>query len=240
MDRNELPPKPRHLGVPLGASKPISELMVRLAQTVLLSCSDTNTVSKRTKTRFHMSHVTLEFHQVRPKWFPGLWYVRLKQCTYLESRLALCPNGPKRASTWASSSWSTIGSVQMISKPMVRLAQTVHLSCTDANTISKQTEPRFVMTHITLEFHRVVQNDFRAYGTFGEKQCTYLASRLALSPNGWNELPLEPPRLGVPLGASKMISEPIVHLAQIVHLSCSDTNTVSEQTKTRFHMSHIT
>ena len=34
---NEIPRDPRHLGVPSGASKTISELMVRLAQTVHLS-----------------------------------------------------------------------------------------------------------------------------------------------------------------------------------------------------------
>jgi hypothetical protein len=67
MDRNKLPPEPRHVGVPSGASKSISEPMLRLVQTMLLSCSDTNTVSKRTETRFHMSHVTLEFHRVCPK-----------------------------------------------------------------------------------------------------------------------------------------------------------------------------
>jgi hypothetical protein len=39
--------------------------MVRLAQTVYLSCIDTNTVSKQTKMRFHMTHVTLKYHQVR-------------------------------------------------------------------------------------------------------------------------------------------------------------------------------
>jgi hypothetical protein len=41
--------------------------MVRLVQTVDLCCTDTNTISKRTKTRFYMTHVTLELHQVRPK-----------------------------------------------------------------------------------------------------------------------------------------------------------------------------
>ena len=35
-----------------------------------------------------------------------------------------------------------------------------------------------------------------------------------------NELPLEPRQLGVPSGASKMISEPKVRLVQTVHLSC--------------------
>jgi hypothetical protein len=53
----------------MGASKMISVPMVRLAQTVQLSCSDTNTVSKRTKMRFHMTHVTEEFYRVCPKQF---------------------------------------------------------------------------------------------------------------------------------------------------------------------------
>jgi hypothetical protein len=41
-----------------------------------------------------------------------------------------------------------------------------------------------------------------------------------------NELPLKPFHLGVPSGASKIIPEPLVHWAQTVHLSCTDTNTV--------------
>jgi hypothetical protein len=35
-----------------------------------------------------------------------------------------------------------------------------------------------------------------------------------------------------------MISEPIVHLMQIMLLYCTDTNTVCKQTKTRFQMTH--
>jgi hypothetical protein len=58
MDRNELPFEPRHLGVPYGASKMISEAMVYLVQTVHLSCTETNTVSKQTETTFHLSLVT--------------------------------------------------------------------------------------------------------------------------------------------------------------------------------------
>jgi hypothetical protein len=53
-----------------------------------------------------------------------------------------------------------------------------------------------------------------------------------------NELPLEPRQLRVPSGASKMISNPMVHLVQTMHLSSSNTNTVMERTETRFHMSH--
>jgi hypothetical protein len=45
-----------------------------------------------------------------------------------------------------------------------------------------------------------------------------------------NKLPLDPRRLGVPSGASKMIYVLMVHLAQVVHLSYTDTNIVSKQT----------
>jgi hypothetical protein len=66
-------------------------------QTVLLSCTDTNIVSIWTKTRFHTTHVTYEFHQVPPKLFMSLWYVQRKPYTYLASRLALSANRPNRA-----------------------------------------------------------------------------------------------------------------------------------------------
>jgi hypothetical protein len=60
------------------------------------------------------------------------------------------------------------------------------------------------------------------------KLCTYLALRLALSTNGPNRAPLDPRHLGVPLGASKTIYEPMVCLMQTEHLSCTDANTVSK------------
>jgi hypothetical protein len=45
----------------------VSEAMVRLAQTVDLSYTDTKTISKQTEMRFYMTHATLEFHRVHPK-----------------------------------------------------------------------------------------------------------------------------------------------------------------------------
>jgi hypothetical protein len=102
----------RHLGVLSGASKVIYEPTVCLAQTVHLSWTIKNTISKRTKTRFHMTHVTLEFHRVRPKWFLRLLFVRHKPCTYLASRLALSLNGLNRASTWVLSPSSSTRCVQ--------------------------------------------------------------------------------------------------------------------------------
>jgi hypothetical protein len=56
--RNELPIEPHHLGVPSGVSKMIFEPMVRLVEIAHLSCTDTNTVSKWTNARFHMTHLT--------------------------------------------------------------------------------------------------------------------------------------------------------------------------------------
>jgi hypothetical protein len=112
------------------------------AEPVHLSCTYTNTVSKRTKMRF-------EFHPVHPKQFLSLWYGRSKPCTYVASRLALFLNGPKRVCTWASSPRSTIGCIQNDFWAYGTLAQIVHLSYTYTNTISKWTEMRFHITHVT-------------------------------------------------------------------------------------------
>jgi hypothetical protein len=131
MDQNEIPQDPRHLGVSSCACKTISEPMVCSVQTMHLSCVKIRTISKWTKTSFHLSLVSsnsigciqnnflaygmfaepmhlsctnivskwtemiFEFHPVRPKQFQSPWYVQRKPCTYLASRLALSPNGPK-------------------------------------------------------------------------------------------------------------------------------------------------
>ena len=50
----------------------------------------------------------------------------------------------------------------------------------------------------------------------GRKPCTYLELTLTPSPNGPNEIPNDPRHLGVPSGASKTISEPMIRLAQTV------------------------
>jgi hypothetical protein len=56
MDSNKLSLGPRHLAVSSGASKMIYEPIVRSMQAVHLYCTDTHTASKRTETRFHMTH----------------------------------------------------------------------------------------------------------------------------------------------------------------------------------------
>jgi hypothetical protein len=116
----------------------------------------------------------------------------------------------------------------------------VHLSYTDANIVSKQIETRFYMTHVTWEFHRLAPILFPSVQYVRCKPFANLASRVALSPNGPNEASLEPHHLGVPSSASKTISMPTVCLLQTLHLSCTDTNTVSKRTKSRFHTTHVT
>ena len=116
---------------------------------------------------------------------------------------------------------------KMISESMVRLAQTVLLSCTDTNTISKEKEVRFHMTHVT-------------YGTFDANHAPILPQVEHYLQTDRNELPLEPRHLVVPLGASKMISKPVVCLARTMHLYCTETNTVSKLKEARFQMTHVT
>ena len=61
----ELSLERHHLGVPKGTSNMISEPMVRLVQTMHLSCIDTNTISKRTELSLEPRH--LGYDRVRPK-----------------------------------------------------------------------------------------------------------------------------------------------------------------------------
>jgi hypothetical protein len=130
-----------------------------------------------------MTHIPYEFHRVSPKLIMSLCYVQCKPCTYLVSRLALSPNGLNRAPPDPCHLGVPLGASKTSSEPMVRLTQTKHLSCTDANTISKQIEMRFHMTHVTKEFHRVPPILFPSLWYVQRKPHTNLASRVALSLN---------------------------------------------------------
>jgi hypothetical protein len=81
----ELPLEPHHLGVPYGASKMISELMVHLGKL----CTDyaSRLALSPNGPSFHLSLVTSEYHRVRPNRFLSQWYVWCKVCTYLAPTL---------------------------------------------------------------------------------------------------------------------------------------------------------
>ena len=122
----------------------------------------------------------------------------------------------------------------MISEPMVRLAQTVDLSCTDTNTVSKEKEVR---SHMGSGASKTISEP-----TVRSTQTVHLScfKISTMSEKDGNELPLEPHHLVVPSNASKTISDPMVCPAQAMHLSCTDTNTVSKRKEERFHMTHVT
>jgi hypothetical protein len=103
-------------------AKIISKAVVYLMQTVHLSCTETNTVSKRIETSFHLSLVTQEYLSVHLKQFLSASKIILHEA---------------------------IECVQEISELTVRMAQTMHLSCTETNTIYKRTERKFYLTHVT-------------------------------------------------------------------------------------------
>jgi hypothetical protein len=147
MDRNKIPHDSHHLWVPLGASKMISEPTVPLAQaTHLVKIS---TISKRTKSSFQLSLVTEEFHPVHPIWFPSLWQVRCKPCTYIAPTPTLSLNSPKRDFTWPTLLGVPSGASKTIFEPMVRSTQTAHLSWVKIGTISKRTQASFHLSLIT-------------------------------------------------------------------------------------------
>ena len=93
-------------------------------------------------------------------------YVPYKSCTYLALRLALSPNTSNRASTWASSpkyQQALHRSTNMCFQNGFLdygALDANHVSCTETNTIFKQTKARFHMTHVIKEFHRVHPNWF--------------------------------------------------------------------------------
>jgi hypothetical protein len=136
----------------------------------------------------------------------------------------------------------------MIYEHVIRSAQTVHLSCTDTNTVSKWIEMRIHMTHSPRSSFRWIQNDFLACDTFGTIHAPILRHDYHYIQTDRNEISNDPRHLGVPSGGSKMICKPMVHLVQNMHLSCvkvtickrTDSNTVSKRTKIRFHMTHVT
>ena len=130
MDQNELPLENHHLGVPSGASKKISKPMVRLAPTVHLSCTDTNSFqTDRNKIPYYPRHLGVP-----------------SSASKMISEPMVCP---AQTMLNLASRLAPLGASITISDPMGRLAQTVHLSCSDTNNIYKWTETRFHMTHVT-------------------------------------------------------------------------------------------
>jgi hypothetical protein len=109
------------------------------------------------------------------KTIPSLWYVRHKPCTYLASTLALSPNKPNRASTWASSPRTTIGASK---KWFLILWYVWRKPCTYLVLIQTlpPNGPKRDSTWPTSPWSsiRCVPNNIRAYGMFGTNHAPIL------------------------------------------------------------------
>jgi hypothetical protein len=75
------------------------------------------------------------------------------------------------------------GAPTMISEPMVHSVQTAHLYCTDTNIFSKQTKNDIPLEPRHLGVPSGASKTILSLGYIRWKSCTYLASKLALSPN---------------------------------------------------------
>jgi hypothetical protein len=205
-----------------------------------LSCTDTNTVFKWTKTRFHMTHVTLEFQQVRPKWFLRLWYIRHKPCTYLASRLALYQMNWIKHPVELCHLGVQSGASKTISDPTVCSAQTMHLSCVKISTISNELNQASSWASSPRSTIGCVQNDFWAYGIFSTNHAPILHRHQHYLQIDQNEIPHDPHHLGVSSDAYKTISEVVVRSAQTVHLSCVKISNIFQRSGSSFHLSLVT
>jgi hypothetical protein len=124
-------------------------------------------------------------------------------------------------------------------EPMVRSTQTMpYLVSRLALSLkgSKQASTWVLSPSGTIE---CVQNDFWAYGTSSANHAPishwyyhYLLIKRS-------EITHDPCHLGVPLGASKTISEPMLHATQTMHRSCIKISTVSKWTKLWLEPHHL-
>jgi hypothetical protein len=240
MDRNELPLEPHLPEVPLGASKMISrpwyvwhKPCTYLAPTLTSSLNGPKWDSTwATSPRSSIGCLQNDFQAYGTFGANRIPILHQDQYYFQVDRNEL-PLEPHRLG-------APSGVSKMITEPMVRLAQTVHLSWVKISTISKQTETSFHLSPSSTSTIRCVQNDFWPYGTFSANRAPILLRHWHRHRMDQNKTPQEPHRLGVPSALSKTISKPRVCLVQTVPPSSTDTNTVSKLTKIRFDMTHVT
>jgi hypothetical protein len=187
-----------------------------------------------------MTHVSSEFRRVPPILFLSLRYIRHKRCTNLASRVALSPNGQNQASTWASSTRSSIECVQnyFYASDMFGANRAPIFAPTLALCLNGLKRYSTWPTSLTSSIGSI-QNYLWAYGSFYPIHAPSCV-KISTIAKRTEQSSTRPSYLGVPSGASNTIYEPMVRLTQTEDLSCTDANTVSKQIETRFHMTPVT
>jgi hypothetical protein len=152
----------------------------------------------------------------------------------------LSPNRPKWASTWPTSPRISIGCAQNDFRAYCTFGTNRALIlCADQHYLQME-QNELTLTHVTKEVHRVRPKKFPCPWYIWRKPCSYLEPTLTRLQVDQSKLSLDPRHLGVQLGAPKMISEPIARSAQTGHLSCIEISIISKETKTSFHLTHVT
>jgi hypothetical protein len=215
--------------------------MVHLAQIVHLSCTETNTVSKRTEMSFHLSLVTKGYYPVHPKQFLSLWYVWRKPCSYHASKLTISPIGPKRYSTWPTSPMSSIGCFQngfwgygtfgancgsILHRDYHYLQMDQNEILHDPCLLGVLSGASKMISALTVCSARAVHLSWIKITTISKRTKTSSHSSLVM----WEYHPVCP----------KWFLSLWYVLSQIVHLSWTETDIVSKQTETSFHLSLVT
>jgi hypothetical protein len=145
----ELPIEPRHLGVPSGASKMISEPVVSSAQTVQICCIKFSSISNelnQASTRASSSRSSIGCVQ-NDFWADGMFstnHARIlhRHQHYLQMDQNEISHDPCHLGVPS-------GVFKIIFEVVVRSAQTVHLSCVKITTIFKRTESSFHLSLVT-------------------------------------------------------------------------------------------
>jgi hypothetical protein len=184
-DRNKHPLGPRHLGVPSGASKTISKPIVRLVQTVYLSCIKISAISKTGRIVLphepHHRRVPLGMAKMISEPVGCLVQTVLLSCTdtntitkWTENKILLEPRHLGVPSGASTNDFQSLWYVWR--KLYTYLAMTLTLC-------PNRLKMRFYLSPVTWNFHGERPKGFLSIWYIQCKPCPYLASRLALSPN---------------------------------------------------------
>jgi len=132
-----------------------------------LPCIRISTISKLTEPSFHLSLFTQEYQIVRPKWFPRLWCIRRKLCTYLALKLTISKTNRSKIPYETRHLGVPLGASKFFSKHMVCSLQIMHLSCIKISTISKTDQTELPLEPLHWSTDKCFQNGFLDYGALG-------------------------------------------------------------------------
>jgi hypothetical protein len=212
----------------------ISEPLVHSAQTMHLSCIKISTISNKlnqTSTWASSPRSTIRCVQ-NNFWAYGIFStnhapILNRHQHYLQMGQNDIPQDPCHLLVLSDAS-------KMISKPVLRSAQTVRLSCVKISNISNELNQACTWASSPRSIIGCIQNNFWSYGMFSTNRAPILHRHQHYLQMDQNEIPHNPRHLGVPSSASKMIYElwyvwhkPCTYLASRLAITLNGLNQAS-------------